>query len=64
MEVNLSYVGNEEEDSRPIYKTYIMEGTKFCAMVLRELKKKIQNKTKTLKCSHFAFGETERSSQM
>ena len=39
MEVNLSYVGNEEEDSRPIYKTYIMEGTKFCAMVLRELKK-------------------------
>lgn len=62
MEVNFCSLGNEEEESKPIYKTYIMQGTKFSAMVHREFKKKDQKKktTKMPNCSYSFFEEREK----
>lgn len=62
MKVNFSSLRNEQEDSKPIHKTYTNQSTKFGVMVQRELKRdrERQSKTKMPKCSHSFFGEREK----
>lgn len=56
--VNLRPLGSEKEESILIYHTYTKQGTKFGAMIHKELKR--QTKAKMLNCSHSFFGGREK----